>query len=204
MDQPISVAEGMDILKQTGVLKRGHFLLSSGLHSDQYLQCALLLQYPWHAEKVCRALAAPFSAQQIDVVIGPAIGGIVVAYETARALGARYLHAERENGVMTLRRGYALHPGERVLAVEDVVTTGGSVKEVIRLVQEAGSQLLGVAAIVDRSGGKADFGVPFHPFIRLDVETYEPQDCPLCRQGMPIEKPGSRQFSQPKQAGERV
>lgn len=204
MEQPITAEEGMEILRQTGVLKRGHFLLSSGLHSDQYLQCALLLQYPWHAEKVCRALAAPFADEAIDAVIGPAIGGIVVAYETARALGARYLHAERENGVMTLRRGYALHPGERVLVVEDVVTTGGSVKEVIRLVQEAGSRLVGVAAIVDRSGGKADFGVPFHPFIRLDVATYKPQACPLCRQGVPIEKPGSRQFPRVNQTGAKA
>lgn len=199
-EQPITAAEGMDILQQTGVLKQGHFLLTSGLHSDQYLQCALLLQYPWHAEKVCQAMAAPFSGQPIDVVVGPAIGGIVVAYETARVLGVRYMHAERENGVMTFRRGYGLRPGERVLVVEDVVTTGGSVKEVIRLVQEAGSELVGVAAIVDRSGGKADFGVPFHPFLRLDVATYEPHDCPLCRQGIPLEKPGSRQFGQAKQA----
>ncbi len=104
-EQPITAAEGMDILQQTGVLKQGHFLLTSGLHSDQYLQCALLLQYPWHAEKVCQAMAAPFSGQPIDVVVGPAIGGIVVAYETARVLGVRYMHAERENGVMTFRRG---------------------------------------------------------------------------------------------------
>jgi len=204
-ERPITAEEGMAILEQTGVLKRGHFLLTSGLHSDQYLQCALLLQYPWHAEKVCRALAAPFFGQSIDVVIGPAIGGIVVAYETARALGARYMHAEREAGVMTLRRGYRLQPGERVLVVEDVVTTGGSVKEVIRLVQEAGSQLVGVASIVDRSGGQVDFGVPFHPFIRLNVATYDPHDCPLCRQGLPVEKPGSRQFAeQPNQTGART
>ncbi len=198
--QPISVEEGMNILEKTGVLRKGHFLLTSGLHSDQYLQCALLLQYPQYAEPVCQALAAPFADQQADVVIGPALGGIVVAYETARALGARYIHAEREDGMMTLRRGFALQPGERVLVVEDVVTTGGSVKEVIQLVQEAGSQLLGVASIVDRSGGQADFGVPFHPFIRLNVATYTPEECPLCREGLPVEKPGSRK--NPGQKGE--
>jgi len=190
--QPISVEEGMNILEKTGVLRKGHFLLTSGLHSDQYLQCALLLQYPQYAEPVCRALAAPFADQRVDVVIGPALGGIVVAYETARALGARYIHAEREEGVMTLRRGFAIQPGERVLVVEDVVTTGGSVKEVIHLVKQAGGELVGVASIVDRSGGRADFGVPFRPFIRLNVATYTPEDCPLCRTGLPAEKPGSR------------
>lgn len=183
----------LEIFTQTGVLKEGHFLLSSGLHSGQYMQCAQLMQYPEQAATVCSALAQKFSHLEIDVVIGPALGGVLVAYETARALGKRNLFAERENGVMTLRRGFEIKPGEKVLVVEDVVTTGGSVKEVMKVVQEAGGVVVGVAALVDRSRGQADFGgVPFAALLQRDIPAYQPEECPLCKEGVPLVKPGSR------------
>ena len=187
--------ELLAILEKTGLLKEGHFLLTSGLHSSQYMQCAQLLQYPEYAEVVCQALAEPFQGRGIEVVVGPALGGVIVAYETSRALKAKNIHAERENGKMTFRRGFALVPGQKVLIVEDVVTTGGSVKEVMNLVRQAGAELVGVAAIVDRSQGRADFGVPFHALLKRDIPTYSPEDCPLCRQGIPVVKPGSRNIA---------
>lgn len=183
----------LEIFAQAQVLLEGHFLLTSGKHSNRYLQCARVFQYPDYAEELCKALAESFAGEKIDLCVGPALGGVVIAYETARSLGVRGLFTEREkDGTMALRRGFVIQPGQRVLVLEDVVTTGGSVKEVIELLRGMGAEIVGVGAIVDRSGGQADFGVPFKSTIQLDVESYDPADCPLCQQGIPAEKPGSR------------
>jgi orotate phosphoribosyltransferase len=183
----------LEIFSAAEVLQEGHFLLTSGRHSSRYLQCARVFQYPEQAEKLCAALAESFSARKIDVCLGPALGGVILAYETARHLGARAMFAEREqDGKMALRRGFWIRPGERVLVVEDVVTTGGSVREVLELARSLGGELAGVGAVVDRSGGAVDFGVPFVPLLRLEVETFGAADCPLCRTGSTPIKPGSR------------
>lgn len=187
--------EVMEILNQTGVLLKGHFLLTSGRHSDQYMQCAKLFQYPEYSEIICRSLAESFENKGVELVIGPAIGGIIIAYEVARQLGAKAIFAEREEGVMTLRRGFEIPAGAKVLVAEDVITTGGSVREVIELVKRTGAELIGVASVVDRSNGKVDFGVKLHAAISIDIPSYEAVDCPLCREGIPIVKPGSRKFS---------
>ncbi|NLL37372.1 MAG: orotate phosphoribosyltransferase [Fretibacterium sp.] len=180
------------ILSELGVLQLGHFRLTSGKHSDKYMQCAKLFEHPDKSAELCRDLAQSFKDQAVDLVIGPALGGIIMAYEVARALGVRNIFAERENGKMTLRRGFAVPEGARVLAVEDVVTTGGSVREVLELLRMRGAELVGVGAVVDRSSGKADFGVPFHPLMTMEVRAWEEKDCPLCKEGKPILKPGSR------------
>lgn len=185
--------EVLAIFQRTNALLEGHFLLTSGLHSPRYLQCALVLQHPPHAEKLGKQLAKPFKKSCISAVVAPAIGGIVVAHETARALGVRALFTERENGVMTFRRGFSLHPGERILVVEDVVTTGGSTKETIEAVERAGGVVIGAGSIVDRSGGRADVGVRRVALMTLSVPTYQPDACPLCSEGNPVVKPGSRQ-----------
>lgn len=184
--------EVLQIYEATGGLLRGHFLLTSGLHSDTYLQSALVLQHPSHAESLCRELAKPFRGDGVQVVLAPAIGGILVAHEVARALQARCLFAEREDGVMRLRRGFAVRPGERCLVVEDVITTGGSTREVIKVVEEARGALVGVGALIDRSGGTATFSVKKIALATLSVPTYKPEDCPLCKAGTPAVKPGSR------------
>jgi len=184
--------EILDIFKETGALLSGHFQLTSGLHSPQYLQCALVLQYPDRAEHLGRLLATRFDKQGIEAVAAPAIGGIVVAHEVARALGVRALFTEREAGVMTLRRGFRINPGERVLVVEDVVTTGGSTKETIDAVTQAGGLVVAASSLVDRSGGAVDVGVPRASLLTLTVPAYDPSDCPLCREGLPAIKPGSR------------
>lgn len=182
-----------EALERTGVLKEGHFLLSSGRHSARYIQCAQLLQHPKEAEGAGKALADLFREESVGVVIGPALGGVIIAHETARALGVRCLFAERKEGEMTLRRGFTLQPGERVLLVEDVVTTGGSVGEVADLVQAEGAIVAGIGSIIDRSGGRAPFQVPFRSLLPYPIESYDPVDCPLCKKGLPVEKPGSRQ-----------
>ncbi|MFY9557865.1 MAG: orotate phosphoribosyltransferase [Blastocatellia bacterium] len=181
--------------QQTGALLEGHFQLTSGLHSSKYLQCALVLQYPDHAEFVGRALAAQFADDRIDAVVAPAVGGIIVAHETARAVGARALFTEREAGVMSLRRGFRLSRGERVLVVEDVVTTGGSTRETIEAVIDADGVVVGAGSMVDRSGGSADVGVRRQSLLTLEVPVYEPSECPLCKQGIPCIKPGSRKLT---------
>lgn len=180
------------VFKKTGALLDGHFQLTSGLHSSSYLQCARVLQYPEHAATIGRALAREFAAERIDVVVAPAIGGIIVAHDTARAVGCRALFTERESGVMMLRRGFELNPGERVLVVEDVVTTGGSTRETIDAVTAAGGNVIGAGSIVDRSNGAVDVGVRRVSLLTLDVPAYEPSDCPLCEQGLSVVKPGSR------------
>ncbi|MFD1397170.1 orotate phosphoribosyltransferase [Kroppenstedtia eburnea] len=182
-----------EAMERRGVLKEGHFFLSSGRHSARYMQCAQLLQHPGEAEAAGAALAELFREEEVDVVVGPALGGVIIAHETARALGVRCLFAERKEGKMTLRRGFTLQPGERVLLVEDVVTTGGSVGEVADLVQAEGATVVGIASLVDRSGGRAPFQAPFRSLMQQSIESFDPADCPLCKQGMPVEKPGSRQ-----------
>jgi orotate phosphoribosyltransferase len=184
--------EVLDIYRTTGALLTGHFLLSSGLHSDRYLQSALVLQQPDIATKLCAALADHFKEQRIEVVIAPALGGVFVSHETARALGVRALFAERVNGELTLRRGFTIKQGERVLVVEDVITTGKSTRETIEVVKKAGGLVVAAASLVDRSGGKAELGVPYESLVTLDVPTYTSETCPLCRAGSAPVKPGSR------------
>jgi orotate phosphoribosyltransferase len=185
--------ELLSLFRSSHALLEGHFQLTSGLHSPMYLQCALVLQNPADAEQLGRKLASYFSGQQVTAVVAPAIGGIIVAYEVARALGVRALFTEREAGVMTLRRGFTLGPDERVLVVEDVVTTGGSTRETIDAVNRAGGNVIGAGSLVDRSGGSADVGVPSVALLKLSVPAYEPAVCPLCKDGTPALKPGSRQ-----------
>jgi len=191
----LSRDEILELFQRTGVLMKGHFLLSSGLHSPFYLQCARIQQYPQDFSRLCAALARPFRDSSIEVVVGPAIGAIILSYEMARQLEARCMFAEREEGKMVLRRGFFLKPGERVLVVEDVVTTGGSAREVVELVKREGALPIGVAALVDRSEGKASLGTSLKSLIQLSLPAYHPQDCPLCRQGVPLVKPGSKVFT---------
>lgn len=183
----------LEILKEADVLQEGHFLLTSGKHSNKYLQCAKIFQYTKYSEELCKDLAEKFQDINIDLVIGPAIGAIQMAYEVSRWLGVKNIFAERENGIMTLRRNFTIEKGQNVLVVEDVVTTGGSVKEVIDIVKKMGANLVGVGVIVDRTGGKADFGTRFEAVISMEVETYQADECPLCKNNIPLIKPGSRQ-----------
>ncbi len=185
----------MDVLKECNVLLEGHFRLTSGKHSNRYMQCARLFEYPVESKLLCDELANRIQNKglgTIDLVVGPAIGGIIMAYQMSASLGVRNIFAERENGAMTLRRGFEVKKGERILICEDVVTTGGSVKEVIDVLQAAGAQIVAVASIVDRSCGTVDFGVPFEPLVSVAFDVYEPDDCPLCKQGSEAYKPGSR------------
>src|SRR5512144_2885522 len=190
--EPMTSEQVLETYKKTGALLTGHFLLSSGLHSEQYLQSALVLQQPDIATRLCAALAESFKGSRIEAVIAPALGGVFVSHETARALGVRALFAERVNGELTLRRGFSIKPGERVLVVEDVITTGKSTKETIRVVQQAGGVVVAAASLVDRSGGKADLGVPYTSLVTLNVPTYPAEACPLCKAGSRPVKPGSR------------
>lgn len=180
------------IFKETGALLEGHFILTSGLHSDRYFQCAKVFQYPWHAEKLCRQIADRYRNEKIDAVASPAVGGIVVGQEIARLLKVRSIFTERVEGKMTLRRGFAVLSKERVLVAEDVTTTGGSVKEVMQAVREQDGVVIGVTGVVDRSGGKADFGIPYFSLLKMDVVNYPPDHCPLCKSGSMAVKPGSR------------
>ncbi len=180
------------IFVDTGAILSGHFLLTSGLHSEKYLQCARVLQWPKHAEACAQALATHFLAHKPDFVISPAIGGIVIGHELGRALGCRAIFAERENGILRLRRGFSIDPGEKGVVIEDVITTGGSTKETIKVVQGCGEVVLGACAIVDRSGGGTHFDVPHYSLWNLTIPTYAPEDCPLCRAGSSPTKPGSR------------
>lgn len=183
----------LDILKEAGVLLEGHFLLTSGRHSGRYLQCARIFRNTRYSEELCAALAEHFRDDRVDIVIGPALGAVQMAYEVSRALGCENFFAEREDGAMTLRRGFAIEPGQRVLVVEDVVTTGGSVREVLEIVRQAGGEIVGVGSIVDRTGGRISFGVPFRSVVSMEVESWEPGECPLCKAGAPAPyKPGSR------------
>lgn len=184
--------EILNIYKKAGALLEGHFELSSGLHSPAYLQSALVLQYPEYASMLCSRLAEVFKDRKIELVIAPALGGIIVAYEIARHLNVRAIFAEREKGALTLRRGFNIKEGERTLVVEDVITTGISVKETIAVVEKNKGMLVGVGSLIDRSGGKAEIGHPYHSLVVLNVPAYKPTDCPLCKSGEKITKPGSR------------
>ena len=182
----------IDQFRATGALLEGHFQLSSGLHSTVYLQCALVLQFPERAEAFGRAIAEKFQGQGIQLVASPAIGGIVIGHEVARALGARFVWTERDAGQMTLRRGFTIAPGEKTLIVEDVITTGGSTRETIDAVRKAGADVVGAASIIDRSGGAADVGVPLASLASLRVLSVESSACDACKLGEPVVKPGSR------------
>jgi len=184
--------EVMEIFKRTGAYLEGHFLFTSGRHGSNYMQCAKVLQYPEYTIEFGREIADYFRDRGVDTVIGPAMGGVVIAYEVARQLGAKALFAEREKGVMTLRRELKINPGEKVLVVEDVITTGGSVREVIDIVEKSRGELVGVGVIVDRTGGKIDFGVPLKAVLSIELISYPPEECPICRTNLPLVKPGSR------------
>lgn len=183
----------LDIFRESNALLEGHFRLTSGRHSNRYMQCAQVLQYPDQTTKLCTEIVEHFADAGIEVVIGPAMGGIVVAYEVGRQLGVKAIFTERENGKMTLRRNFRIEPGQKVLVVEDVVTTGGSVFEVIDVVKEQGGQLVGVGVLVDRSNGQVEFGVPTKAVLSMEVVSWEAEDCPMCAEGLPVVKPGSRQ-----------
>jgi len=184
--------EVLDLFRQSGALLEGHFRLSSGLHSDRYLQSALVLQHPDFAEQLGRALAQRTVHLQATAVLSPALGGIVIGQEVGRALQIRALFAERQDGALTLRRGFALDPGDRVLVVEDVITTGGSTRETIAVAEAAGAKVLGAAAIIDRGSDAARLNIPLQSLVKMDVPAYPPESCPLCKRGLPVVKPGSR------------
>jgi orotate phosphoribosyltransferase len=188
----LNAEQVIDQFRDAGALLEGHFQLSSGLHSTVYLQCALVLQYPQLAEGFGWAIAQKFEGQGIRLVASPAIGGIIIGHEVARALGARFIWTEREAGQMTLRRGFTIAPGEQTLIVEDVITTGGSTRDTIEVVRRAGADVVGAASIIDRSGGNADVGVPLSSLASLRVVSVEAADCDACKVGEPVVKPGSR------------
>lgn len=182
----------LEHFKQTDALLEGHFILSSGLHSANYLQCALALQYPADAAKFGRKIAECFADENIQTVVSPAIGGLIVGYSVAQSLNVRFLWTERESGVMALRRGFSVKENERILVVEDVITTGGSTCECIEALNLRGVKVIGAASIIDRSGGRADVGVPRIALAALEVPSYKPEDCPMCAKGETAVKPGSR------------
>jgi orotate phosphoribosyltransferase len=188
----LSEEQILTIFRETDALMEGHFILTSGLHSASYFQCAKVFQYPRHAETLCRELAARFASCDIGAVVSPAVGGIITGYETARLMGVRSIFTERVDGRMTLRRGFTVAPAERVLVIEDVTTTGGSVKEVVDLLRERHAEVVGIGAVVDRSGGTVNFGIPYQALLRMQVENYDPAACPLCASGSKAVKPGSR------------
>jgi len=181
----------LDLYRSTGVLLDGHFKLTSGKHSPMFLQCSQIMQYPDKAGPLADELATKLRGIEADAVIGPAMGGIILAYEVGRALGKRAIFAERQDGTMTLRRGFRIKPGERFIVVEDAISTGGSVREVIDVVKERGGEVVAVGSLVDRSGGKVDFGVPAATMVTLEVPAYAPDECPLCRAGVPLTLPKS-------------
>lgn len=192
--------EILQIFRRHGALLEGHFILSSGLHSDRYIQCALVLQHPRVAEQLCAELAEKLRALgvgAVGAVAAPALGGVIVAHEVARALGARAVFTERQFNVMSLRRGFGFTPGEPALVVEDVITTGGSTRETMDCVKHAGAKVVGVGALIDRSGGAARLGVPHAALVTLAVQNYNPAECPLCKSGIPAVKPGSRASAAP-------
>lgn len=202
MNTILSREQVLGMFETAGAIRHGHFELSSGRHSGTYMQCALVLQYPRFAEKLGQALAGLFSDARIDVVVSPALGGVIIGQEVARALpppkdsvggGVPAMFVERDaSGIMTLRRGFALQPDQHVLVVEDVWTTGGSTQEAIHVVEEAGGRVVAAGALIDRSAGQIELSVESNALVELEVKSYEPDDCPLCRQGSVAVKPGSR------------
>lgn len=186
------MSDHLEQFRSTGALLEGHFILSSGLHSPKYLQCALALQHPEDAKRFGELIADRFRDAEIDCVASPAIGGLVIGFAVAAALNVRFLWTERQSGLMTLRRGFSLRPGERILVVEDVITTGGSTRECIAALEQNGGNVVAAASIVDRSNGTADVGVPRVSLISMDVPGFDPKDCPMCAEGSEAYKPGSR------------
>ena len=182
----------LDRFRASGALLEGHFRLSSGLHSGAYLQCALVLQHPAQAEALGQALAEQLKPLKPTVVLSPALGGLIIGHEVGRALGVRAIFAERQDKVLTLRRGFSLSTDDRVVVIEDVVTTGGSTRETMVVAEAAGATVVGAGAVIDRSGGTSNLGVPFQSLVTLSVPTYEADTCPMCAAGEPVTKPGSR------------
>ncbi|HEV7684758.1 MAG TPA: orotate phosphoribosyltransferase [Pyrinomonadaceae bacterium] len=178
--------------RETGALLEGHFVLTSGLHSSVYLQCALVLQHPRAAQDFGESIAAHFQTEKIATVVSPAIGGLIIGHEVARALGARFIWTERQDGTMVLRRGFTVAPGERILVVEDVVTTGGSTRETVKALRADGATVVAAASIIDRSSGKAEVGVPRMALATLDVPSVDSSVCEACMRNEPAIKPGSR------------
>ncbi len=192
----INKGEIMRRFEEAGAIQKGHFKLTSGVHSDAYIQCAQVMQYPEFIHNLCSELGKRFKGTNIDVIVGPAIGAIIMAHVMAMVLGpwVRAIFTERENGKMTLRRSFEIKKGERVLVVEDITTTGSSAREVIDIVKSRQAEVVGVGALIDRSGGKVDFGVRYEKLVTIKMNTYEPNNCPLCKKGIPITKPGSREL----------
>jgi len=189
----LSKDQAVKIFSDSGALMEGHFKLTSGRHSNRYMQCAQVLQYPNYTEELALHLAEKFQTEKIDYVVGPAMGGIIVSYEVARQLKVPSMFCERQDGAMSLRRGFTIKPGDRILVVEDVVTTGGSVVEVMDVVRKLGGEVVGIGVLVDRSAGKVDFGVPLQSVLSMDIESWEADSCPLCKAGQgEAMKPGSR------------
>lgn len=184
----------IEILRDTGAVLEGHFLLTSGRHSDRFIQCAQVLQYPDKAKELCQRLAEQFHDFDVETVIGPAVGGIIVAYEVARHLNARAIYADKKEGNLVLGRGFRFRPGERTLVVEDVTTTGGSVKKVVDIVRENGGKTVGVGVLVDRTAGKIEYPVPSRSVVQLQVESYLSEECPLCKKGIPLMDPDTRRL----------
>ncbi len=184
--------EALDIFRSTGALLEGHFRLTSGLHSTTYFQCARVLQHPEHLVNICRSIVSAFEGVNIDTVISPAVGGIVVGTETGRQLGVKTIFTERKDGTMVLRRGFSVSPNEKILVVEDVITTGGSVAEVIEVVSAAGAEIVGVGSVVDRSNGTVKLAERQFSLLTFEVKNHDPATCPLCREGAPLDMPGSR------------
>jgi len=191
----IKTEEVMKKFEEAGAIQKGHFKLTSGVHSDIYIQCAQVMQHPEFMHNLCSELGKKFRGNDIDVIVGPAIGGIIMAHIMARVLGpwVRAIFTERENGKMTLRRSFEIKEGEKVLVVEDVTTTGSSVREVIDIVKSRQGKVVGVGVLIDRSGGEVDFEIKTEKLLTLDIKTYLPEECPLCKKGVPVVKPGSRE-----------
>lgn len=191
----LTQAEILNLFRKTEALLEGHFLLTSGRHSNQYFQCAKVLQYTDYNSQICEKIVEHFKNFEIDTVIAPALGGIIVGQEVARQLNKKFIFAEREDKALTLRRGFSLNENEKVLVCEDVVTTGGSVFEVIEIVKSFGAKVLGVGNIVDRSNGKVNFGYPQHSTLSVNAVSFPPEECELCKQYIPLVKPGSRKVT---------
>jgi len=192
----INIEEVMKKFEDAGAIQKGHFKLTSGVHSDTYIQCAQIMQHPEFMHNLCSELGKKFRGDDIDVIVGPAIGGIIMAHVMARVLGpwVRAIFTERENGKMTLRRSFEIKEGEKVIVVEDVTTTGSSVREVIDIVKSRKGKVVGVGVLIDRSGGKVDFGIKIEKLLTVDIKTFLPEECPLCKKEIPVIKPGSREL----------
>lgn len=188
----LSPEDILQIFRDCGAVLHGHFRLSSGKHSDTYFEKFQVLQHPHHVQQLCGELAARFRDERTDVVVGPTTGGVIIAYEVARQLGTRAIYAEREGDKRVLRRGFTLHEGERVLVVDDILTTGGSVREVLEMLEPYRVQLVGIGILVDRTGGQVDLGTRTESLLQMVVEAWQPEECPLCQRGEPITEPGSR------------